>query len=268
MVDASRAALLLLADGRLPAGGHAHSGGIEAATGDGSVTDLTGLERFLRGRLATTGLVSAAFTAATCRLTRSPHTDGNLPVTISGQPSAAPPRPSSNRPYPEEIATSSDTDVASTVTTPTRAIIELDVELDARTPSPAQRSASRAQGRALLRAGRAAWPGLSCPVPAPHHPVAFGLVAAHAGLSPADAALAVAYGTVSGPASAATRLLGLDPLAVTALLTRLTPAIDRTATEAAALSNHPPADLPATTAPRLELLAEHHHTATIRMFAS
>ncbi|WP_131792603.1 urease accessory protein UreF, partial [Candidatus Protofrankia datiscae] len=239
MVDASRAALLLLADGRLPAGGHAHSGGIEAATVDGSVTDLADLERFLRGRLATTGLVSAAFAAATCRLTRSPHTDGNLPITISGRPSAAPPqpssdRPSSNRPYPEEIATSSDTDLAGTVTTPTRAIIELDVELDARTPSPAQRSASRAQGRALLRAGRAAWPGLSCPVPAPHHPVAFGLVAAHAGLSPADAALAVAYSTVSGPASAATRLLGLDPLAVTALLTRLTPAVDRTATEATA----------------------------------
>ncbi|WP_445548284.1 urease accessory UreF family protein, partial [Frankia sp. CiP1_Cm_nod1] len=171
MVDASRAALLLLADGRLPAGGHAHSGGIEAATVDGSVTDLAGLKRFLRGRLATTGLVSAAFAAAACRLTRSPHTDGNLPITVSGRLSAAPPqplsdRPSSDRPYPEEIATSasSDTDAAGGVTTPTRAIIELDVELDARTPSPAQRSASRAQGRALLRAGRAAWPGLSCPV--------------------------------------------------------------------------------------------------------
>src|SRR5215468_2126369 len=35
---------------------------------------------------------------------------------------------------------------------------ELDAEADARTPSPAQRDASRRQGRALLRAARVAWP--------------------------------------------------------------------------------------------------------------
>lgn len=35
----SRAALLVLADGRFPAGGHAHSGGAEAAVRAGRITD-------------------------------------------------------------------------------------------------------------------------------------------------------------------------------------------------------------------------------------
>ncbi|WP_329276276.1 urease accessory protein UreF [Streptomyces sp. NBC_00691] len=59
----SRAALLVLADGRFPAGGHAHSGGAEAAVKAGRVQDAAGLEAFCRGRLHTTGLTSAALAA-------------------------------------------------------------------------------------------------------------------------------------------------------------------------------------------------------------
>ncbi|MGA5068568.1 urease accessory protein UreF [Streptomyces exfoliatus] len=60
----SRSALLVLADGRFPAGGHAHSGGAEAAVRAGRVKDAAGLESFCRGRLHTTGLTSAALAAA------------------------------------------------------------------------------------------------------------------------------------------------------------------------------------------------------------
>ncbi|NEC88297.1 urease accessory protein UreF [Streptomyces sp. SID12501] len=60
----SRAALLVLADGRFPAGGHAHSGGAEAAVKAGRVTGAASLEEFCRGRLHTTGLVSASLAAA------------------------------------------------------------------------------------------------------------------------------------------------------------------------------------------------------------
>ncbi|MEU7673111.1 urease accessory protein UreF, partial [Streptomyces huasconensis] len=60
----SRAALLVLADGRFPAGGHAHSGGAEAAVKAGRITGATSLEAFCRGRLQTTGLVTAALAAA------------------------------------------------------------------------------------------------------------------------------------------------------------------------------------------------------------
>jgi urease accessory protein len=60
------AALLLLADGRFPAGGYAHSGGLEPAVAHGGVHDLATLESFLAGRAATVGLVTAAFAAAAC----------------------------------------------------------------------------------------------------------------------------------------------------------------------------------------------------------
>ncbi|MFF4830015.1 urease accessory protein UreF [Streptomyces sp. NPDC001312] len=60
----SRAALLILADGRFPAGGHAHSGGVEAAVSSGGVHDPASLEAFCRGRLHTVGLTAAGLAAA------------------------------------------------------------------------------------------------------------------------------------------------------------------------------------------------------------
>ncbi|MET9130834.1 urease accessory protein UreF [Streptomyces antibioticus] len=60
----TRAALLVLADGRFPAGGHAHSGGAEEAVKAGRITGAAGLEAFCRGRLHTAGLVAAALAAA------------------------------------------------------------------------------------------------------------------------------------------------------------------------------------------------------------
>ena len=56
-------AALLLGDSRFPAGGHAHSGGVEPAVTAGTVTDLATLEAFLRGRLRTAGLVAAGIAA-------------------------------------------------------------------------------------------------------------------------------------------------------------------------------------------------------------
>lgn len=58
------AVLLLIADGRWPTGGHAHSGGLEAAVATGLVTDASTLEAWLRGRLRTSGEVDASFVAA------------------------------------------------------------------------------------------------------------------------------------------------------------------------------------------------------------
>jgi len=203
--------LLLLADGRFPAGGHAHSGGLEAAVTAGRVRDLADLDAFLRGRLATAGLVSAAFAAAACR---------------------------------------------------SAGVDELDGELDARTPSPALRKASRAQGRALLRAGRALWT-LATAERELHHPVALGVVAAAAGLTPGEAALTAAYGAVTGPASAAVRLLGLDPYATHALVARLAPACDAIAARATTVDH-----LPACSAPLLDIGAEVHATWEVRLFAS
>ena len=70
------AALLLLADGRFPAGGHVHSAGIEAAVGEGRVADVDSLRAFLIGRLHTSGLADAALAAASAG--RLGASDGEL----------------------------------------------------------------------------------------------------------------------------------------------------------------------------------------------
>jgi urease accessory protein len=150
----------------------------------------------------------------------------------------------------------------------------LDAELDARTPAAAQREASRAQGRAALRAARVAWPSsvldaLVAAAPRPHHPLLVGAVIGIDGGSPAEAAQCAAYLAVSGPASAAVRLLGLDPFAVNAAVVALRPALDAVVAEAAVPRR---ADrLPAPGAPVLDLMAQahvHHHREQVRLFVS
>lgn len=77
--------LLLLADGRFPGGGHAHSGGLEPAVADGSVHDLATLQRFLEGRLLTTGEVDAWLAAAACA--------GADPIALDAEADARCPSP-------------------------------------------------------------------------------------------------------------------------------------------------------------------------------
>jgi urease accessory protein len=81
----SKAALLVLADGRFPAGGHAHSGGAEEAVKAGRITDAASLEDFCRGRLHTAGLVAAALAAATAA--------GADPVEVDAAADARTPSP-------------------------------------------------------------------------------------------------------------------------------------------------------------------------------
>ena len=140
----------------------------------------------------------------------------------------------------------------------------LDGEADARTPSPALRAASRQQGRGLVRVGRRAWPSPTWDdlPPLPHHPIALGVAAAAAGLGPRDAAQAAAYLSISGPATAAQRLLAMDPLTVAALTARMAPDIDAVAEG----SHNGP--LSAATDPLLDLLAEVHAARKDRFFAS
>ncbi|MGH3392807.1 MAG: urease accessory UreF family protein, partial [Actinomadura sp.] len=132
-----------------------------------------------------------------------------------------------------------------------------------------------AQGRALLRAARTTWPhpaldALATGVrPAPHHPVVLGAATAAAGGAPAQAASIAVYGAVTGPAGAAVRLLGLDPLAVHRILADLAPAMDTVAAEAArAAEDGDWAALPALSAPALDLFAELHVGADLRLFES
>jgi urease accessory protein len=114
---------------------------------------------------------------------------------------------------------------------------------------------------------RTAWPHPALEEPAStHHPVVLGTVVRVTGGTPAQAAAIAAYGAVTGPASAAVRLLGLDPLGVQRLLADLAGRIDAVAAEAAA--NARAGTLPAASAPALDLLAELHQQADLRLFES
>ncbi|MER5990350.1 urease accessory protein UreF [Streptomyces viridosporus] len=224
----------MLADGRFPAGSHAHSGGLEAAVAAGRVTDTGTLEAFLRGRIATSGATAAAFAAAACAAL------GNAPPDPPG----------------------------------TDRLADLDTEFEARTPSPALRATSRRLGRQLLRAARAVQPhraldALAAALPGgPHQPVALGAAARALGLGPRAAAAAALHDAATGPATAAVRLLGLDPFAVHAALARLTPHMDRLAARAAGSAQAPVDELPSYGAPLLDISAELHATWEVRLFAS
>ncbi|MFC5854020.1 urease accessory protein UreF [Streptomyces chlorus] len=226
-------AMLALADARFPGGGHVHSGGVEEAVRRGLVTGPEDLREFLFGRLQGAGRVAAVFAAAAAHAADA-GADG-------------------------------------------RHWQRLDSEIDARTPSPAQREASRAQGRGTARAGRVAWPSAALDAllavsTRPHHPAVIGALmgGARAG-TPREAAAVAAYLSISGPASAAVRLLGLDPFAANASVAALGPDLERITEYAASVAGHDPAALPAMGAPALDLLAQahqRHHRDEVRLFAS
>ena len=145
----------------------------------------------------------------------------------------------------------------------------LDAEAGARIPSPALRSASRVQGRQLLRTARAVLDGMPASPDELYLPVAMGLVCmATSGLDPVDAARWALYDAVSGPASAAVRILGLDPFRVWSVVAALLPEAEAIAGEAAAGTARLLRRLPSCSAPLLDVDAEHHAAAEVRLFAS
>ena len=210
---ADLATLLALADSRLPAGAHVHSGGVEEAVAGGLVTDVATLRAFLCRRIRTHGLVTASVAAAVHR--------GRLSIRAA------------------------------------------DAETDARTPAPAARQASRAQGRGLVRLARRVWPHFDwAPLgAAPHLAVAAGTVGAAAGITPGNTALQVVYTTMTGSATAGQRLLALDPADVATLSFELAQLCEQTAAAAcAALS-----DL---SDPLLDELAQRHAQRSRPLFVS
>jgi urease accessory protein len=223
---------LLLADTRLPSGAHAHSGGIEQAVDDGVVSDLASLIPFLEGRLLTAGRLSASVAAQACALADRGDADR------------------------------------------TAAWTRLDAEVTARITAPSLRATSRRQGRSLLSTGVRIVDSAALQVVAksapdgPHLAVVQGVLAQAGGLAPAEAALIAAYGTVAAAASAALRLLGLDPVSVAGALAELTPSIDGISTEAAEMATASPRLLPAPASPLSDLLGERHGARKERLFAS
>ena len=224
--------LLLLADGRFPAGGHAHSGGVEAAIADGRVNDLTDLDAFVRGRLATVGLVEAALAAATVNALQRGDGAGSLAfVELDAEAEAripAPPLREASRRLGRQLA----------------------------------RVAARCWPDPLFVLLADALPAGA------HQPVALGAAGVAAGLSVEQTARLAVHQAITTPAFAAVRLLGLDPFAVAALTADCTRAGESTVAEAIAAAGGPIHDLPATSSVLLDIAALEHRARPIRMFAT
>ena len=227
------AALLLLSDGRLPAGGYAHSAGLEQAIARGWVRDATTLGDYLRGRIHTTGAAQHR-TASAMEAGDAGGTEGLAPLGA--------------------------------------ALAGLDRELVARTPSPALRRIARDLGRMLLRAMRSIAPStrpvLDAAGPVLQQPIAYGTVAAALGLTARDAAGLVLYEAAATPAVAAVKLLSIDPFATHRCLAELAPELDELAERATAFATADARDLPALAAPLSDIAAELHTNHDQRLFAS
>jgi urease accessory protein len=216
-------ALLLLSDGRFPAGGFAHSGGLEAAVDEGlRVEDAPA---FLRGRLEGIASAEAALAVA-----------------------------------------SSHADCAK--------LLRLDLEAEARCPSPALRAASHRLGAQLLRSAAVVWPAdetlaayrrESSRTP---RPVAFGVVARAAGLGDVELAAAYLYEDAAAVAAAAVRLLPIDSATTARWLVEAEPLIQQLAADACIAAAGDPRELPAGFAPALELRSLAHSAKEGRLFAS
>ena len=153
--------------------------------------------------------------------------------------------------------------VAAAVHAGTLTVDAADRETDARTPAPAARSASRAQGRGLLRLARRVWPETDWGAlgSTPHLAAVAGLVGKVSGLTPSQTALSVVYTTMTGSATAAQRLLALDPGDVAALTFELAPGCETTA----AAAELELADL---SDPLLDVLAQRHAARDRPLFVS
>ena len=217
---------MLLADSRFPAGGYAHSLGLEQAVGDG--LGAGGVPAFMDARLRLVARADAALSAAALRCAAHP----------------------------------ADAD----------ALAVLDAEHAARCPSPILRDIARRLGSQLLRSAAIAWPSptidayRACSRSTPR-PIALGVVGAAAGLSARQVATIALYDDAATVASAALKLLGLDPADAARWVAELAPEIDAAA-RAISADARPVAQLPPPAAAGLELAAGVHARREERFFAS
>lgn len=222
------AAFAMLADGRFPAGGHAHSAGVEEAVHDGRVRDLADLEELVRGRLRTTGLVEAALVAATVLRLGVEHEEL---LVLDAEADARLPAPAlraASRRLGRQVV----------------------------------RAASACWPSVLLAELTGAFPDGA------HQPVALGAVCVSAGLDVTDAARLAVHHAVTTPVQAGVRLLGLDPFAAVALTTRLEDEGAAIVGDALVAAAGALRDLPATAGPALDIAASAHAGRDGTLFAT
>jgi len=218
---------MLLADSRFPAGGYAHSLGLEQAVSD--ALGVEGVAGFIDARLR---LVARADAGLSVAARRAAADGSDVPVALA----------------------------------------ELDDEHAARCPSPVLREIARRLGAQLLRTAATAWPsplldGYRAASTATPRPIALGVVGAAAGLDDRAVATVALYDDAATVASAALKLLGLDPAESARWVAELAPEIDAAA-RAISTDERPVGEQEPPAAVGLELAASVHAARTERFFAS
>lgn len=221
---------MMLADGRLPTGGHTQSGGLEPAVRAGLGADgkqLADVAAYARDRLRTTTRVEAAVAVVTLCGTSGAPADENVPQRI--------------------------------------ALVE--AAWAARVPSHVVRGVSRRQGRLLLRLARRVWPDVSTYLPNDGEiarPVVLGVVGAVTGLSAEQVARTVAYDDAQTVISASLKLLPVDPADAATWLAGLHDDIEWLVKDVAPLTRVD--EIPADGAPLIDVFAHDHAIERMRLF--
>lgn len=152
-------------------------------------------------------------------------------------------------------------------------VLAVDDEFAARCPSPVLRESARRLGAALLRSAVGVWPSASLIAEyrassiATPRPVALGVVASANSISEEELAAVVLYDDAATVASAALKLLALDPAVASGWVAGLAPWISSAAVLVTS-DRRPLAEQPAPAAVGLELAAAVHADRRERLFVS
>lgn len=253
---------MMLADGRLPTGGHTQSAGLEPAVRAGLGADgnhLGDVPAYARDRLRTVTRVEAAVAVVTR------HQILTSPSRVDWLPPDSPSR--------ERRLGSTDRSPRLGGTTLARPGPEagnagrIEGVWGARVGSQVLRGVSRRQGRLLGRLARRVWPGVAEYLPVDGEvprPIVLGVVGAVAGLSAEQVARVVGYDDVQTVMSASLKLLPVDPADAAVWLAGLHDEIERLVKDVAPLTD--PDDIPADGAPLIDLFAHQHAIERMRLF--
>lgn len=225
------ASLLLLADGRLPTGGHANGGGVEWAAVHDDLADAATLERWIEARLLTAGRIEAAFAVAAGSLVVDPggeHDGRSMPLLDSELTARLP------GPRAREVSRQLG-----------RQLLRL---VDRVWPDPFLRSLDHPVG--------------------PHHALVFGTTARLLGADPVSTATLVLHHQVAAAVSAAIRLLASDPIELAGVQARCGSIVADLARQAPTWAACPPSQLPSHSMPLAEVLVEDHGTWSSRLFVA
>ncbi|TCO34188.1 urease accessory protein [Kribbella steppae] len=258
---------LMLADGRLPTGGHTQSAGLEPAVRAGLGADgkqLADVAAYARDRLRTVTRVEAA-TAVLARhitldapspsrgflLENGPSADGNPRLSVDSAE--------------DEVGASAGGPTGAAAGRSGLAVVE--GAWAARTPSQVLRGVSRRQGRAYLRLAARVWPDVLRYLKRDSEvarPIVVGVIGGVTGLSAEQVARLVAYDDVQTVVAASLKLLPVDPADAATWLAGLHDDIERLVTDVAPLTEID--KLPADGAPLIDVFAQNHANERMRLF--